>query len=47
MARGKLAEEGLDNVEVIFRQQPKVEGPNHFGGRLAFAPEGCLTPSRP
>ena len=42
VARGKLAEEGLDNVEVIFRQQPKVDGPNHFGGRLAFAPDGKL-----
>ena len=42
VARGKLAEGGLDNVEVIFRQQPKVDGPNHFGGRLAFAPDGKL-----
>ena len=42
VARGKLAEEGLDNVEVIFHQQPKVDGPNHFGGRLAFAPDGKL-----
>ena len=47
VARGKLAEGGLDNVKVIFRQEPKVDGPNHFGGRLAFAPDGCLTPCRP
>jgi len=42
VARGKLGDGGLDNVEVIFRQQPKVEGGNHFGGRLAFAPDGKL-----
>src|SRR6185295_16761976 len=39
VARGKLGESGLDDVEVIFRQEPKVEGGNHFGSRLAFAPD--------
>jgi glucose/arabinose dehydrogenase len=42
VARGKLGTDGLEDVEVIFRQQPKVGGPNHFGGRLAFAPDGKL-----
>jgi glucose/arabinose dehydrogenase len=42
VARGKLGTDSLDNVEVIFRQEPKVDGPNHFGGRLAFAPDGKL-----
>jgi glucose/arabinose dehydrogenase len=42
VARGKLGTDGLDNVEVIFRQEPKVDGPNHFGGRLVFAPDGKL-----
>ena len=42
VARGKLGESGLDDVEVIFRQEPKVEGGNHFGSRLAFAPDGTL-----
>jgi glucose/arabinose dehydrogenase len=42
VARGKLCADSLDDVEVIFRQQPKVGGPNHFGGRLAFAPDGKL-----
>jgi glucose/arabinose dehydrogenase len=42
VARGKLGADSLDDVEVIFRQQPKVGGPNHFGGRLAFAPDGKL-----
>jgi glucose/arabinose dehydrogenase len=42
VARGKLGETGLDNVEVIFRQEPKVAGGNHFGSRLVFAPDGKL-----
>ncbi|HSD92185.1 MAG TPA: PQQ-dependent sugar dehydrogenase [Methyloceanibacter sp.] len=43
VARGKLGEEKLENVEVIFRQKPKVEGrPLHFGSRLVFAPDGTL-----
>ncbi|MGE5261024.1 MAG: PQQ-dependent sugar dehydrogenase [Actinomycetota bacterium] len=42
VARGKLGTDSLDDVEVIFRQQPKVGGPNHFGGRLVFAPDGKL-----
>jgi len=42
VARGKLGESGLDGVEVIFRQEPKVEGGNHFGSRLIFAPDGTL-----
>jgi glucose/arabinose dehydrogenase len=42
VARGKLGESGLENVEVIFRQMPKVEGGNHFGSRLVFAPDGKL-----
>ena len=28
--------------KVIFRQQPKVSGGNHFGSRLAFSPDGKL-----
>jgi len=42
VARGRLKENGLEAVQVIFRQTPKVSGPNHFGGRLAFAPDGTL-----
>lgn len=42
VARGKLGETGLDDVQVIFRQVPKVNGGNHFGSRLAFAPDGTL-----
>jgi aldose sugar dehydrogenase len=42
VARGKLGSDSLDDVEVIFRQHPKVDGHNHFGGRLAFGPDGKL-----
>jgi aldose sugar dehydrogenase len=42
VARGRLAEGKLDDVQVIYRQQPKVEGGNHFGSRLLFARDGTL-----
>lgn len=42
VARGRLEGNGLEDVKVIFRQMPKVSGGNHFGGRLAFAPDGKL-----
>ncbi len=44
VARGTLssAADQLENVQVIFRQAPKVGGANHFGCRLAFAPDGKL-----
>jgi glucose/arabinose dehydrogenase len=42
VARGRLADEGLENVQVIYRQQPKVEGGGHYGSRLVFAKDGKL-----
>jgi len=42
VARGRLADGALKDVAVIFRQKPKVNGLNHFGSRLAFAPDGTL-----
>jgi len=42
VARGRLAGGGLEEVQVIYRQQPKVTGGNHFGSRLVFAPDGRL-----
>jgi len=42
VARARLGDAGLEDVQVIFRQTPKVSGGNHFGGRLAFAPDGKL-----
>jgi glucose/arabinose dehydrogenase len=40
--RGRLAEGKLEDVQVIYRQQPKVEGGNHFGSRLVFGHDGTL-----
>jgi aldose sugar dehydrogenase len=42
VARGRLAGSALENVEVIWRQIPKVSGPNHWGSRLVFATDGTL-----
>jgi len=42
VARGRLGEGGLENVQVIYRQQPKVSGNGHFGSRLVFGRDGKL-----
>lgn len=42
VARARLDGNSLGDVKVIWRQQPKTMGRNHFGGRLAFAPDGKL-----
>ena len=40
LGRGRLVNDRLENFEVIWRQEPKLVGPNHFGNRIAFAPDG-------
>jgi glucose/arabinose dehydrogenase len=43
VARGRLGERGLEGTQVIWRQQPKVEGSsNHWGSRLVFRTDGTL-----
>ena len=44
VARGALSADlsALEDVEVIFRQQPKVESRAHFGSRLVFDRDGNL-----
>lgn len=42
VARGRLDGEHLRDLTVIWRQTPKTIGRGHFGGRLAFAPDGKL-----
>jgi glucose/arabinose dehydrogenase len=46
VARGKFNSNRdnpqLDDVEIIWRQQPKVKGSGHYSHRLAFSPDGKL-----
>jgi glucose/arabinose dehydrogenase len=42
VARGRLGELGLEGTQVIWRQEPKVTGANHWGSRLVFRPDGTL-----
>jgi aldose sugar dehydrogenase len=44
VARARLDREAnaLEDVEVVFRQQPAVGGGRHFGARLVFADDGRL-----
>ena len=46
VARARLVRDGsgghLESLQVIWRQQPKVEGEGHFGHRLAFDRDGML-----
>lgn len=44
VARGRLSDDGVrvENVQVIFRATPTYDGDKHFGGALAFAPDGKL-----
>jgi glucose/arabinose dehydrogenase len=46
VARAKLVESGgpprIEDVQVIFRQEPRSSGGRHFGSRLVFDREGLL-----
>src|SRR6056297_478573 len=42
VARGKLIDDRLQEVEVLFVMQPKSEGGRHFGSRLVFDRQGYL-----
>ena len=42
VARGRLGAGRLEDVRVIYQQQPKVNGGNHFGSRLVWARDGTL-----
>lgn len=42
VGRGRFENDRIEGFEVIFRQQPKVSGPNHFGSRLVFTTDGHL-----
>jgi glucose/arabinose dehydrogenase len=42
VARGRLGERGLEDTQVIWRQQPKVNAGQHFGSRLVFRRDGTM-----
>lgn len=42
VARGRLVGNALQDVAVLFRQQPKTTGAGHFGSRLVFARDKTL-----
>jgi glucose/arabinose dehydrogenase len=42
VARGRLLGQRLEEVHVIYRQQPQVKGALHFGSRLVFLRDGTL-----
>jgi aldose sugar dehydrogenase len=42
VARARLGDARLEDVQVIYRQEPKVSGGNHFGSRLVFRGDGTL-----
>lgn len=42
VASATLGDAALSDVKVIYQQQPKLVGPNHFGSRLAFDKSGHI-----
>ncbi|MEQ9608533.1 MAG: PQQ-dependent sugar dehydrogenase [Kiloniellaceae bacterium] len=42
VARARFDGSTLNDLEVIFRAQPKTPGAAHYGGRIAFGPDGKL-----
>lgn len=42
VARARLQGNALENVEVIFSNEPRKDTPVHYGGRMAFLPDGTL-----
>ena len=42
VASARLTDTALQNVKVIYRQQPKVAGSGHFGSRIVFRRDGTM-----
>lgn len=42
IARGRLNGNSLEDVDVIFRNYTRKDTPVHYGGRMAFLPDGSL-----
>jgi glucose/arabinose dehydrogenase len=42
VAKARLTDRGLEDVKIIYRQQPKVVSSGHFGSRSVFRRDGTL-----
>lgn len=42
VARARFTETGLQDLHVIYRQEPKLDGGGHYGSRLVFSRDGQL-----
>ncbi|MEA2489390.1 MAG: aldose sugar dehydrogenase, partial [Acidobacteriota bacterium] len=42
VAKARLTDKGLEDVKIIYRQQPKVVSSGHFGSRIVFRRDGTL-----
>lgn len=42
VARGRLGVDSLEDVQVVWRQTPKVDSQLHFGSRIVFAPNDTM-----
>lgn len=42
IARGRLEGNALEDVEIVFRNFTRKDTPVHYGGRMAFLPDGTL-----
>lgn len=42
VARGRLGERGLEDVQVVFRQEPKLSHGTHMGSRIVFDDRGFM-----
>lgn len=42
VGRGRWQNDSINDFTVLFRQEPWITGPNHFGSRIAFGPQGHL-----
>jgi glucose/arabinose dehydrogenase len=40
LGRGQLTDGRIEGFEDIFVEKPYVQGPNHFGNRIVFSPDG-------
>jgi aldose sugar dehydrogenase len=42
VARARLGDAALEDVRVIYRQEPKLQGGGHFGSRIVFRNDGTI-----